>query len=113
MNTARVIGGSVILYAYIDQDRLERVCVCAKLPEAAAKDWEGEQLYILDWKIENGIATLAYQTRNDAYAPIFDHKFPVVKEATKLQKPNRSKNWEWSRWDECWKNKKTGEKAYA
>jgi hypothetical protein len=104
-----IIGDLIVLYSYIDRENCERVNVCAKLPN---EDYDGARPNVIDWKITDGAVLLRYQMRNDAYAPIYDTKFPVVIDRSKLSKPNRSKNWELDQYQDLWRNRKTGEKVY-
>ena len=111
MNTIPVIGNRVTLYSYIDRENETRVNVCALLPN---EDYNGVRLNVIDWKIdsESGTVLMTYMTRNDAYAPIYDTKFPFVKDVTKLRRPNRSKNWKLDQYSDYWFNFKTGKKSY-
>lgn len=104
-----VIVDQVILYGYINRKTAERVNVCAKLP---TKDWDNVRLHVLDWKIDGQGVKLTYQTRNDAYAPIYDNVFPLVTERTALQKPNKSRYWQLDEYQDIWRNRKTGQKVY-
>lgn len=108
-----VIGGSVILYSYTDLDAMLRVCVCAKLPQETAPDWEHAILYVINWKIEGDHVTLTYQLRNDPRAPILEATLAVVKESSRLLPPSKSRNWKLQKFSECWFNTKTGERVYV
>lgn len=113
MKTTIVIDGTLTLYSFIDRDTCERVTKVAQLPAAIASDWEGDPVHIIDWKINAGVVTLTYQMRNDAYAPIFEHQFPLVDIRTPMQPPTRSKNWKLDPYQDEWRNSKTGARAYA
>jgi hypothetical protein len=110
MNTSTIIGDLIILYGYIDRETCERVNVCAKLPR---QEYNDERVHVIDWKIDDGVVRLTYQMRNDAYAPIFDTKFVVVQDRSKLPRPNKSKNWELDQYQDLWRNRKTGQKVYV
>ena len=104
-----VIKDHIILYGYIDRKTEERVNICAKLPNS---DWDNERLNVLDWKIDGKTVKLAYQTRNDAYAPIFDCTLPVTTERIKLQRPNKSRYWKLDEYGDFWRNTKTRQKVW-
>lgn len=113
MRHLTVIGDRIILYSYIDRETESYVHVCAKLPN---NDWECARLNVIDWKIENdgaGPVLMTYQMRNDTYAPIFDTRFEVVKESSKLARPNKSKNWKLDQYGDYWFNFKTGKRVYV
>ena len=113
-DTKAIIDGKICLYSYLDKEKMERVLVQAQLPENVARDWEGSTIYLINWKIEKDSPAIiiTYQTRNDAYAPIFDIRLPVVQDSSPIRPPNRSKNWRFDPYSECWKNIRTGEKRY-
>lgn len=94
----------------MDEKACERVTTFLAGFEATTNGWV---LNVIDWKLDpaNNIGTLTYQTRNDAYAPVFDHQFPILVEHTKLSPPNRSKNWQWNEFSASWVNRKTGERV--
>ncbi len=108
-----VIGDRVILYGYIDRENETRVNICAKLPN---EDYNGVRLNVIDWKIDAEAQTvlMRYMTRayDLDYAPIYDTTFCVVKDVSKLKRPNRSKNWKLDQYGDYWRNEKTGKKDY-
>ncbi len=108
MSIAKVENNRIELYRFIDGKTQERVITFlgGMLPE-----WNGETIQVLDWKLDPTSQTgkLTYQTRNDAYAPILGATLPLITERTKIEKPNRSKNWVWRESSELWQNTKTGE----
>lgn len=114
MNTRIINDGKVLLYSGLDPEKLERYSFSADLSFVPnVKDWEGTTLYVLDWKLSDGNVTITYQLRNDPYAGIHDLTAPVVKDSYPLQKPSRSKHWEFNRLSEQWVNRRTGEKVYV
>lgn len=110
MTTIPIQDGKLRIYSYIDNDKVERVTTLAG---GFAPNWEGECLYVIDWKLdpENKQVRLTYQTRNDVYAPVYDENAPLIVERYKLNPPNRSKNWEWDKWSDSWRNRRTGERV--
>ena len=109
MTTIPIQDGKLRIYSFIDGDTQERVTT---LLTGFNPNWEGECLYVLDWKLnaESKTGRITYQTRNDVYAPVYDQDFPMIVERYKLTPPNRSKNWEWDKWSDAWRNRRTGER---
>ena len=110
MSTTTVQDGNVKLYSFIDEKTCERVTTAAVLPSSMAPDWNGQTIWLLDWKIDADAVTLTYQLTNSAYAAVLDCKLPVEQSRAKLMPPNRSKNWEWSEYGAEWRNRKTGDR---
>jgi hypothetical protein len=122
MSYLTVIGDRVCLYSYLVRETESKVLVCAKLP---SEDWNGHRLNVLDWKIDDGetwklvngssVATvlLRYMMSDNLCASIYDTRFPLVKDAFKLKRPNRSKNWKLDEYGDYWHNSKTGKKSYV
>ena len=108
MNIATIFEDRVTLYSWVDRETLERVHVQARLPR---KEYDGERIYLIDWKIDGESVKITYQMRNDAYAPIFDAVLPVCNERFPLQKP-RGRNWKIDQYQDYWRNEKTGKKSY-
>lgn len=110
-----VINGTINLFDYIDHDTVERVCTVAVIPEQTAKEWEGQRLHVLNWKISDDRKTvlLTYQTRNDSYAAILDVVLPIRVDRYKLQPPTKSRNWQLEKFSDFWRNQKTGERVSA
>jgi hypothetical protein len=110
MNTTLIRGDLIALFGYIDRDSECRVSFCAELPN---RDYDGTLVYVLDWKIDGNTVSLRYQMRSDTHAPIFDVQLPMTRESCKLVRPNKSKHWKLDRWEDVWRNEKTGRKVYA
>ena len=68
-------------------------------------------LDVLDWRIEGDRVRLTYRTRDEVSAPIYNVRLPVVRNSTHLQKPNKSKYWELSEYEDAWRNTRTGKKV--
>jgi hypothetical protein len=103
-----VIKDTLMLYTYINWKKATQIHVCAQLP---TREYDNVRINVLDWKIDNGIVALSYQNRNDAYAPIYDVKLPVVLEEVKLEKPSKSRFWKLDEFWRGWVNSKTGEQV--
>jgi|SRR5580765_511308 hypothetical protein len=103
-----VVGNEVLLYSNARTDEPIRDEVCAVLP---TKDWNGVALNLLNWKIDDGMVKLTYQTRFDLYAPVLETIVPLKHEEIPIQKPGR--NYRWSSFGGYWQNSKTGEKRYV
>lgn len=112
MSWHSIIDATVILHSWLDREAKQQVHVCAQLPN---HDYDNERIDVLDWKIfhgsANSVAHLRYRFSPSDYAQIFDTDLPVVTERFDIPKPNKSKHWVISEYEDCWKNTKTGKKV--
>jgi hypothetical protein len=110
MTTIPIQDGKLRLHSFISGETQERVTTSLT---GFAPEWEGECLYVIDWKLnpETKTGRLTYQTKNDLYAPIHDVDLPMVVDRYKLSKPSKSKNWTWDSYSDSWRNTRTGERV--
>ncbi len=111
MSRALVKDGGIELYNYVDNAARERVRKLAMLPNQMAADWNGEELNVIDWKINGETVKVTYQTRNDAYAPILDCVLALQTKVEPILPPGRSKAWRWNEYSGYWLNSKTGQRV--
>ena len=86
------------------------VSLCAKLPN---REYDGTLVYLLDWKVDGNTVSLRYLMSRDSHTPILDEQLPVTRESCNLVRPNKSEHWKLDRWEDVWRNEKTGRKVYA
>jgi hypothetical protein len=96
------------LFSWIEGNPPVRVIKSASVP---VQEWEGQEINLIDWKIDGETVLVTYQTRRDLYAPILDAKLPLVFDREPLPAPNRSKNWTWQESSCGWFNRKTGQRV--
>lgn len=110
-----IIGGAITLHSFLDRENISRIYVEGQLPEAAAKDWDGSVINVLDWKISDDTKTvvITYQLRDELYAAVMDLVLPVVQNSIPLEKPSRSRFWRLDEYQDEWVNSKTRERRAA
>lgn len=108
MTTIPIQDGKLRIYSYVDGNPPKRT---TKYAGGFKPEWEGECLYVIDWKLDGDKVKLTYQTRNDVYAPVYDDSFPLISETWDVPKPGRSKNWVYRDFGSCWFNTRTGERV--
>lgn len=105
MKTQVVVDGKLPLYSFVDGNPPQST---VKYAGGFDPLWNGETIWIIDWKITGDKVRLTYQTRNGLYDPVHESDLPLVSITTALAKPGR--NFEWQEFSSCWRNKKTGQR---
>lgn len=105
MNTKIVQDGRIPIYSFVDGNP---PMTTVKYAGGIDPNFNGEPIFVIDWKIDGEKVYVVYQTRNDLYAPVYDGNFPLISVTTPLPKPGR--NFEWNSFSSCWRNVKTGQR---
>lgn len=108
MKAMPIQDGRINLYSFVDGNPPQRT---VKYATGFSPEWEGDVIYVIDWKIIEDKVRLTYQTRNDLYAPVYDNDFALVSQTLPVAKPGKSKNWTWNDFGSYWFNKCTGQRV--
>ncbi len=99
--------GMINLYSFVQGNPPQRTI---KYAGGFKPEWNGEVLFVIDWKIVGEQVRLTYQTKQDNYGPIFDQDFPLVSQTFLVSKPDKSRFWQWNDYNSQWFNKRTGQR---